>query len=914
MLNNYRELTNFFLVLILIAAIPAAVAQTASEIAGQPKSQADNLLDDLDSDSTILEVEASSDSVESADASSNSQRIAPYSTLFINFVGPDDETVSDLVPSEKIFTIDAYGYLIIEGIGRFKLSGLTESEAALRLSAEPSFEAMNIEVSVLPVEAEGEQILEIFGQSLFQAQSSGTNTSDIPVPADYIIGPGDEVSVQLYGATNETHTLEVTREGLIEFPELGPQAVAGQTYAEMRENLAKLAESRLIGTQAFVTLGELKSTNILVVGEVESPGPQLVGSLSSIIDVLAASGGISETGSFRHVEVKRGGQTIASVDLYDLLLKGNLSRTVSLQSGDVIFVPPVKHRVVLSGEVKRPAIYELNKEISLEAVLAMAGGVTSTAYSENIQIERVDNERRVLIEANFGTSTGRNLKIEDGDKIVVAPVSAVVDGVIRIFGAVERSGEYAWSKGMRVSDLIPSISMLKAQADLEYGLLVRQLPGVTRAEVNEINLVNIFQAKGSEPDLFLQPNDRIYILSVGKAGQRQYLLSNLIDELKKQASLGHPAKVVSVEGGVIEPGTYPLSQGMRVSDLLMAAGKLKETAISHRAELTRIVNTPDGERVLEHMSVRLDDILAGNKDADLVLSSYDSLTVMSDPRWVERRTVELSGEVKYPGVYPITNGESLSSVIERAGGLTDVAFAEGAFLSRVSIKEAEQKEMLALADRIEASMKATILERVDENLRPAESLQVASDVIELMRNAEAPGRVVIDLPRILEETRGGKISDLDLMLLPDDSVYIPPFREAVTVIGEVNHPTTHAFKDAFSMMDYVDASGGITLKSKKKLAFIIRANGSAAPKNAWWRGDVDIHPGDTIVVPLDVEKIRKLKAWAEISGIVSNFITPTASAVNAAAAWKSAEAAEIQAEAIERSLDSGQNTPGINVN
>jgi protein involved in polysaccharide export with SLBB domain len=349
---------------------------------------------------------------------------------------------------------------------------------------------------------------------------------------------------------------------------------------------------------------------------------------------------------------------------------------------------------------------------------------------------------------------------------------------------------------------------------------------------------------------------------------------------------------------------------MRISDLITAAGSLREGAQGHMADLTRIVKSSTGERSFQHIPVRLEDILTGNTEANLLLQGHDSLTINTDPRWSQPHTVEITGEVKYPGIYPIARGEQLSSLIKRAGGITDIAFPDGAFLSRPSVAEREASEMRTLADAIERGMKATILERADETLRPGESLSVATDVIELLRGVEPPGRVVIDLPKILDESAGGGVSDADVLLLADDKINIPEFRQVISVIGEVNYPATHTFIDDASVSDYIEMSGGLTSKTREKLVYVVHANGTASLKTSR-RGNNGINPGDTIVVPLDVEKIRSLKQWTEISSIFGNIVNPAASVVSAAALWKAAEAEVRKAEALEKSLENTRPLPVI---
>lgn len=889
---------------------------SASELAKLPKARTDTILGELDGDggyvseSTSIQI----DNEASGAVAQKTLRISPYSTLYVSFTVKDaelDSTSDAIIPSQKIYQIGEKGYLVLENIGRFKLSGLTESEAELRLSAEPVFANMDIKVSVLPVDPDGLQALQPFGHSLFDTELDSTSIGDIPVPMDYVVGPGDEVILQLYGTANSTHSLVVSRDGVIDFPDVGPITVAGQTFEELRENLARLVSQRLIGVATSVTLGTLRSINVLVVGDVNSPGNKVVAALSSVVDVLAASGGISDIGSYRDITIKRGGRVAASVDLYQLLMTGGRGGNLRLQSGDIIFVPPMKQRVYVSGEVNRPAIYQIKPSDNLQSVIALAGGLTAFAYAERVQIERASANKRILMAVDFSKPEGRQRAMRNGDRITIGSLGAEINDVVQLHGEVVHPGRYAWSRGMHLTDIIRSAGRLRRNADRDYSIVKRQFPGSREIQVISLNLTAALAQPGGNADILMQPGDEIFVFGFDVQGQRQYLLSPLVKSLTNRAQLSSHRKVVSVEGGVFEPGFYPLTGDMRVSDLITAAGGLGEGAVAVAAEITRTVRGGNGERFLQHIPVRLEDILAGNPDADLVLQSHDSLTINNNPRWAQHDVVELTGEVMYPGIYPITRGEQLSKLIDRAGGLTDIAFPEGAFLSRLSVKEREAKELLSLADFLEKGMKATVLERQDENLRPGETALVATEVVELLRSTVPPGRVVIDLPTILEETEQGKVSDKDILLMPGDTLNIPEVRQVVSVVGEVNRPTTHAFLDGASMTDYIDMSGGTTPKAKNSLVYVIHANGAASQNTSWWKRAPKISLGDTVIVPMNVEKIRNLKKWSEISGIFGNFVSPATQIVGAAALWKSAEADEKRADSFQQSVDQGVNIPPV---
>lgn len=876
----------------LMAGILPAQATTASELTSAPKAEADQALEELDKNSQTTTSGTSTDT--SSSAATGSERLRAFDTLFLQFRSQTDEEgneldISPLLPSKKIFELTSRGYLVLDNIGQYRLSGLTEDEAIKRLSAEPVFANADIELSVLPVEQDDDKTLTLFGADLFDSKPS-TDTASVPVSSDYVVGPGDEFIVQLYGSEDINETLVVSREGVIDVPKIGPVNVAGQTYTEVKSQLTAEVEEKLIGTRIFVTMGELRSVSVVAVGEVMAPGTYQVGGMATVVDVLTASGGINDLGSFRKILVMRNGKLISTVNLYDLLLKGKASGMVSLKSGDVIFVPAAESHVAISGQVKRPAIYEPGPGATLKDVIALAGGLTAEAYQQRVTIDRFSNSEKTVIEKDVSTYSGKNFALVDGDAVKIPAIDPDARNLVTVSGHVLQTGTYSWRDGMTVSDIIPSTGFLKEHPDLDYAVISRSHNQARGIAVMSFDLGSAISSPKSEADVALMPGDELFVFGYGVEGQRQFLLEPVIERLKNYSSMLSPAQIVNIEGGVAAPGTYPLTEGMKVSDLVTAAGGLKETAQVQIAEISRL-EVHKGLRRIDHQQVYLSDILAGNTDADATLQQYDTLVIQADPRWTERYTVELSGEVRFPGVYPIARGEQLSSVIARAGGLTDMAFAEGAFLSRESIRERESAEMNSLADRLEVGLKATILERADENLRPSESQGVAGDIVSLLRNAIPPGRVVIDMPKLLKETRRGMVSDADITMLDGDTLHIPTFSQEVTVVGEVNHPTTLAYDKGMDMMDYIGQSGGLTRKTDDKLVYVVRADGSAALKKSWWRKD-RIRPGDTIVVPLDVEKVRTLKSWIEASSVFANLVSPTAAAVQAAAAWKQVEVLE----------------------
>ena len=847
------------------------------------------------------------------------------------------------------------------------------------------------------------QKLKQFGYDLFAgAPTTFAPATDIPVPATYVIGPGDTVLVQLFGKENAEYTLVVSREGELNFPELGPISVAGLTFQEMKQVLLDRIANQMIGVKASITMGPLRSIRVFVLGDAYRPGSYLVSGLSTITHALFVSGGIRGIGSLRDIQLKRNGEVVTHLDLYDLLLRGDTSADERLLPGDVVFVPPIGPTAGIGGEVRRPAIYELRGEKTAGELLEIAGGLLPSAYPQASQIERISSEgERTLVDVDLGSPAGRATPIRDGDVVRVYSVLEKMEDIVLLQGHVERPGAQQWHPGMRLTELIPSIDDLlpkpdlhyvlirrelepdrriqvlsadlgaalakpgskadpklhrrdtvfvfsisenrarqiaplieelrqqatfeapesvatiagnvripgtyplapgmrvsalvraardlKPETDLRYGVLVRELEHGTRVEVHTFAPGLALGVPGTEVDPKLRPRDRVLIFREGQ--DKDAMLEPVLARLKQQATDTDPARIVGVSGLVLDPGTYPLEPGMQVSGLLTAAGRLRESAYTLQAEITRYRVVGGEYQEIAHIPVNLAGVLAGDSAANLFLEPHDHLNIKLVPEWGERETVEITGEVRFPGVYPITRGEQLSSVIRRAGGLTDLAYAEAAFFTRKELAVKEKAEQEKLARRLEADIAAASVQQAGEGTDGADqqqALAAARELLAALRAVQPSGRLVIDLPTILYETREGRRSDRDVTLQNGDRLVVPRFKQEVSVVGEVFHPTSHVYDEELDRDDYINLSGGMTKKADEDLIYIVRANGSVISSEAgsgflgstWWeREDAQaIKPGDTIVVPVDIERIRPLTLWSSVSQIVYQLAIAAASA------------------------------------
>lgn len=778
------------------------------------------------------------------------------------------------------YRLDRWGILNVPELGPIPLAGLTVEEATQRISAEVRLEDFIVLVTRLPLKPVGTQALKPFGYDLFAgAPSTFAPATDVPVPSEYVVGPGDTLEVQLVGNTKGRYSLVVGRDGRINFPELGPIAVGGRRFEEVRDDLEARARQQMIGTQASIGIGELRSIRVFVLGDAEMPGSYTVSGLSTITNALFVSGGVKKIGSLRNIELKRAGKTVTTLDLYDLLLKGDTRADVRLLPGDVIFIPPVGATVGLAGQVRRPAIYELKDETTAADLLVLGGGLLPDADPMIATLERVNEQRqRITVDVNLAQANGKDRALLSGDVLRVPVIRPTLEDSVAITGYVHRPGEYQFNPGMRIADVIPSMDELKPNADQRYILIRREIPPERRIRVFSANLEQAIIHPDTAANFELAPRDQIFVFDLESGRDR--IIEPLMRELQMQSRLNEPTQEVSVAGKVKVPGRYPLEPGMRVSDLLRAGGSLDEAAYGGQAELTRYEVVNGESRQADLIEIDLRKALDGDPGADVALKPFDYLVIKEVPQWAAQEEVEVRGEVRFPGRYPIHRGETLRSVMARAGGVTDLAFIEGAIFTREELKEREKKQLETLATRMESDLAQISLMAAQESGKNAgEAFTVGQSLLSNLREAKPVGRLVIDLERAAAAQSG---SEQDIVLKDGDRLLVPRITQEVTVIGEVQSATSHLYRRDLSRDDYVAMSGGLTPRADDNRIYVVRADGSVVTRSgsAWFNGGgVDIKTGDTIVAPLDTERMRPLPFWTGVMSIVYQ-LAVSAAAIN----------------------------------
>ncbi|MEZ9368097.1 SLBB domain-containing protein [Shewanella sp. 10N.286.51.B2] len=724
-------------------------------------------------------------------------------------------------------------------------------------------QATKTETSVKALNDKKESQLKRFGYDLFAGSpTTFAPVSDVPVPNEYMIGPGDNINIQLYGKENNNYQLVVGRDGAVQFPDLGPISLVGMSFSEARALLQDKIAQSMIGINANITMGELRSVRIFVAGDAFKPGSYTVSSLSTITQALFVSGGVNEIGSLRNIQLKRSGKTVETLDLYDLLMHGDSSGDKRLQSGDVVFIPSAGASVSVMGEVRRPAIYELKNSETMADVLKMASGLNPGAHPKSSVVERYSDQAvKTVVNVDLTKKSGLTLKVKNGDVLNVKSASSRIDNAITIAGAVIRPGKYQWTKGLKVADLLPSVwGNLTLSADLDYSLLIREINQRGDIEVHRIALGKAIAEPFLASNLTLQPRDTIVVFDYE---DRQELLKPVIEKLKKQSRFGDAAKLVDINGNVRFPGKYPLTVNADVKELLIAAGGLEEGAYTLAAELTR-QNVSDTDGVsIEHIQLSLDEVMKNQTDSNLALLSRDILTVRTLPDWQETRWVTIKGEVKFPGTYSIQRGESLKDVIARAGSFTEEAALKSAVFLRESIKDKERLELSKLSDELRREISAKALTKDTPMIGFAD----AQLMLKELENVEVVGRLVIDLNAI---SLG--IEEANLELEDADVLYVPPHNQTVSVMGQVQHPSTHRYKAGYTYSQYLTMAGGPRKRADDGRAYIIKADGSVAmPSSSFWhKTDSEMEPGDTIIVPLDTEYKDSLTLWTQVTGIIYN--------------------------------------------
>ena len=549
--------------------------------------------------------------------------------------------------------------------------------------------------------------LSLFGYDLFAgAPTTFAPASDIPIPSEYVIGPGDNIKLNIYGKENMQLDLIVDREGQINVPPLGPLYVAGLSFKELKEVMAQEAEQRAIGMNVIATLGELRSIRIFILGEANRPGSYTVSALSTITNALFVSGGIKKTGTLRNIQLKRNGRVVTSFDLYDLLLRGDTSRDDRLLPGDVLFIPPIGDTAGVGGEVKRSAIFELKDEETFDQLIALSGGFLPTSYLPATKVNRIDDKgKRIVIDLDLTNKTNTKQPLKTGDLVTVYSILDSIETVVSMEGHLYRPGNYAHTPGMQVSDLFDGIQDFLPGVDLQYALIRREVKETREIYFEVFSLRDVIFTEQVIP---LLPRDKLYFFAL--AGERDGLIAEDVKRLYRQTALNTPAEVIIITGAVKQPGTYPFIPEMTVKSLLNAAGNLTLNADEDYAVIVSTdkkrdiyvsqldLSSDDG---LERKLKTEDTLYVFAKDQDRAdgLEPIIQRLRQQVSKDVDDFIVRITGSVRFPGEYPYVEGMSVDQLVAAAGGYREDAYLIEANVSRFNTdyKETANRKPLTVS-------------------------------------------------------------------------------------------------------------------------------------------------------------------------------------------------------------------------
>ena len=668
----------------------------------------------------------------------------------------------------------------------------------------------------------------IFGHDLFTigALTFEPNLS-IATPDNYVLGPGDEVIVDVWGDSQMTIKATVSPDGKIFISNVGPVTLAGLTIAEassrIRGALMSIYEGLADGSvQMKLSLGSIRSIQVNVTGEVTASGTYTLPSLATLFHALHVAGGVSDLGTLRSVKIYRGGQLFSDVDVYDYILNGNSSRDIALRDGDLISVSPYGKLVEITGNVKRPMFYEMKGGETVADLIRFAGDFAGEANRSRVGVTRRQGGKYdsfTVDSADFG-----NFALEDGDVVSVGGSIDRYENRVGIEGAVYRPGYYAIDNSMKtLKQLIERADGLREDAFMPRAILYREKPDWS-LEVKSVDLGGRRIIK--KKNITLRPNDQFVVAA--ESGMRENY-------------------TVSVLGSVSRPDTYPYAENMTVEDLLVAAGGLLESASTANVAITRRIKDSKSlnvnDQLFETFTVNVNDSLSVDDGKEFVLEPFDQVYVRRSPVYITQSSVTVTGEVAFGGNYPLSHRNMrISEVIAAAGNVTPGAFVEGAYLLR-RMTEEERVQNQALHDMITAQA----------NSGSRDSLNMAGVKIQS----------VYTVGINLEDALRNPGSDADIVLRDGDVVSVPLYNGTVRVMGAVLYPNSVTFTEGKKMKYYVDAAGGFDTRARKNKAFVIYMNGMVASGKS-----AEIRPGCIVIVPSKNQ--TNPISWAEAVGLLSS--------------------------------------------
>ena len=676
----------------------------------------------------------------------------------------------------------------------------------------------------------------VFGYDFFQnPKISFAPTINVPTPESYIINTGDELLVEVWGAAESSTTQKVDNQGNIILPMAGKVHVGGLNFVEAKARINTALRKIYAGISApegsyakvytGVSIANIRTVKVNIIGEVEAPGTYSLSALSTVINALYASGGPTENGSFRNIQVVRGGKTIAHLDIYNFLLKGSQEGNITLNDQDVIIVPPYKNQVEVIGFVKREGLYEVKEGEKLSSLVDYFGGFKSNAYKDIMVVERIVGAKREVKEVPF--SDASKFAMQGGDKLLVHKLSDIYHNRISITGAVYQPGNYAFSEGMTVLDLIDKAAGVREEAYLNRAILFRSIDRVDKQSLN-FSLKDLLEKKQT---IALQPNDSLHIYG-------------------RDSLIAKP--MVRIQGAVRKPQKFAYAKGLYPADLIIMAGGFIEGADQTQVQVARQLNDANFKTISKVYTVSL----SKEGGDSIALEPNDIVTVRYEKGYVPQQVVKIEGEVSFPGFYAIlTKEERISSLVERSGGLAPYAYVEGATLVRK--KDKNEKDDKAQEKQLKN------LKKTDKDLTLIETKEEE-------KNPEASEyRVGINLKKIMEN----KNSYQDLVLKDGDVLIIPSEKQTVEVKGLVLAPSLVRYEKGKSTRSYINSAGGFSDNAQKRSVYVVYANGDVkgTSRFLFFRSYPKVTPGALVIVPEKPE--RKSLSTTETVSVMTALTT-----------------------------------------
>lgn len=687
----------------------------------------------------------------------------------------------------------------------------------------------------------------IYGHSLFTNRNlSFEPSANLATPVNYHLGPGDEVIIDIWGASENTIRQTISPEGTILVRGLGPVHLSGMTVKEansfLQREFSKIY-SGISGTdpnsQIKLTLGDIRTIQINIMGEVSVPGTYTLSAFSTVFHALYRAGGVNRIGSLRSIKVVRNGKTFADLDVYDYIMKGKMKDDIRLQEGDVIIVDPYQSLVEIVGKVKRPMFYEMKPTETVSTILEYAGGFTGDAYKKAIRLVRKSGREHQVY--NVDEMDYSVFRLDDGDMITIDAVLDRFENRVEVRGAVYRAGLYQLDGTVNtVKQLIKKAEGLRGDAFLNRVMIDREHEDLSH-EIIAIDLGGLL--KGTVADIPLQKNDILYVPS--------------INDLKEE-------ETVAIYGEVANPGTFLFSKNMTIEDLLVQAGGLLEEAATTRVEITRRIKDPKSTSFSSVLGKTYtfdikDGLVVGGNSENFYLEPFDAVYIRRSPAYRRQQNVTVAGEVLFSGSYSLLKkNERLSDLVSKAGGVTPDAYVKGARLIRKLSDEERRRQNDAI--------------RMARNGEGKDSISIQK------LNLSETYTVGIDLEKALANPK----SDFDLVLREGDVLYIPEYINTVKISGSVMYPNTVVYQRGKNLKFYINQAGGYGNMAKKKKVYVVYMNGTVSRLKA--RKSSAIEPGCEIIVPSKAEK--KHMAMAEILGISSTTATIAAMVATLANAFK----------------------------